>query len=548
MNKYTEGLEKVGNLYRLKEKVIATKKDLVETPDSIKESLKESLKEQVSEGLPIYSTYLIKLWAKKSFNKNGRNYSKVFSKVLNESKVTIGFVDHPEDGEESYKNVVLVGKNPCIIYDEETGEEWLAVYVTLVGRPHGENCEAVLEAGGFIEFSSSALGDVDTEGYVLEDGFFLERYSDIVVNSSNAQLFFKNKEEPRDTSPKADTTLYDYREEDNKVKKENLTILDKDKPNLKENVMPDNRLSEKSLELNIKSLIRDAEAKESLVERKEILESALSYAKDLTESTLANEITTKISDTEKAIHDLAEKGKSVDSLNESVSSLKEAKETLEAEIKTLKEEKVTLEENYNNLVTMYESKQFSASQKELLSNKKMKAVITSLKERATLKEKEMAKLEEKVKYLEALANTKVEADKVVALNEEVKRLMLENEELNTKVASLNESLRKTRRLVVAGRGSLAPKKEESVKEDKKEDLVEKRKPSFFNSKEVEIYFNALLEDDDSLMRFKNKFASFNSLKEAQKFRMNMDSLHEKAEKVESKDVSIDNILASKGYI
>lgn len=545
-NKFTEGLEKVGDRYRLREKVVVSNKDRVETPEPIREKIKE----QFGNDLPIFSSYLIKLWAENSFNKNGRNYRKVFRKVLDEQKVTIGFVDHPEDGEESYKDVVLVGKNPILKYDDETNENWLCVEITFVGKPYGENCEAILKAGGFVEFSSSALGDVDDEGYVLLDGFFLERYSDVVVNSSNGQLFFSQGEEPRDLSPKADTILYD--DNSNKVKEEKVTILSKDdnKNNpLKEKASMSDKISEKALELNIKSMIRDADSKESFVEKKELLESALSYADELTESTLSDDIKKKIEEATKSIHALAEKGKSVESLTESIKSLTEAKEALVEETENLKKEKVELEENYNSIVALFESKQYSASQKELLTNKKLNIALTSIKEKAKLKEKEISRLKEKVQYFEAMANSKVDANKVVALNETIKELLLENEKLNSKVAVLNESIVKNRRAMIQSR-------RESFSNDRKErgiPSVRESTPtneSTFNNKEVEIYYNALLEDDSSLKLYKDKFSRFASLKEAQRFRMNMgDSSDRASEDSNKEEVNLtEKILADKGYI
>jgi|GEM_PF-5975969 len=500
---------------RLRE-TISISKDTVVKKVPLKEKITESINGQE---LPIFGTYLIKLWAKNSFNKNGRNYKYVFDKVLRENKVTIGFVDHPEDGEESYKNVILVGKDPCMIVDEN-GEEWLAVYITLVGRPHGENCEAVLEAGGFIEFSSSALGEVDGSGYVLEDDFLLERYADVVVFSSNGQLFFKNHEEPREEKPDGET-LYDYRNESTK----NVTILNKGKESIKEKIMPD-KISEKALELNIKSLIRDADSKESLIERKELLSTALSYATDLTESTISSDIKKKIDETEKSIHDLAEKGKTVDSLTENISNLSESKDSLTKEIETLKAEKTSLEENYNNIVSLYESKQYSASQKELLANQKLSTVISNLREKNSRlvenNEKVIRKLKEKATYYEALANSKVDADKVVDLSEKLKIAMDENKELAEKVVALMETVKKLRM------SKLNRKVSESVRQPafKARSVVERIKENRnteFKNEEVETYFNALLTDDASLKEKKNDFAKCETLKEAQKLRMSMDT-------------------------
>lgn len=437
MNK--DNLEKVDNRYRLRES-LSINKDTIIKKHELKEKLTESV---LGHDLPIYGTYTIKLWAQNSFNRNGRNYRNVFNKILNENKVTIGFMDHPEDSkDESYRNVVLICKNPSIQFID--GENWLCVDVTLVGKPYGENCEAILETGGYLEFSSSALGDVDNDGYVIEDGFFLERYADIVVNSSNAQLYFKSKEEPREIPTLGDdNTLYDIKHEkveiNNKNDNENnnLTILKSDTLSEKtgEKTMSD-KLSEKSLELNIKSMVKDADAVSILSEKKQILETALSYAKELSDSSLAESIVNKIDGINQEVHSLAEKAKEVEPLQESVKSITEAKELIEKELNSIKEEKKILEENYNNIVTLYESKQFEASQNELAINKKLKEEVSTLTESiSTLKEKAKKLLKEK-EYFEALSNTLVEADKYVEAQEMIESLKEENELLKEKVREL----------------------------------------------------------------------------------------------------------------
>lgn len=474
-----DSLEKVGDVYRLRES-LSINKDTIIKKHELKEKLTESV---LGRDLPVYGTYTIKLWAQESFNRNGRNYRNVFSKILNENKVTIGFMDHPNDSkDESYKNVVLVCKNPSIQFID--GENWLCVDVTLIGKPYGENCEAILEAGGFLEFSSSALGDVDNDGYVLEDGFFLERYADIVVNSSNAQLYFKSKEEPREIPQLSDdNTLYDIKNEKNektekvetkeinidKNENNNLTILKSDTLSEKtgEKTMSD-KLSEKSLELNIKSMVKDADAVSILSEKKQILETALSYAKELSDGSLAESIESKIDLINTEVHTLAEKAKEIEPLQESVKSITEAKELVEKELEALKEEKKILEENYNNIVTLYESKQFEASQTELATNKKLKEEVSTLTESVSeLKEKAKKLLKEK-EYFEALSNTMIEADKYVQSQETIKQLKEENESLKEKVRELRVKTMKEKTIQVQPKVELRKEpKEQKVQESSK---------------------------------------------------------------------------------
>ena len=531
-NKFTEGCEKLPNgSYRLREKITVYSKDNIPTS----ENLKESIQDTNYSGLPIYGTYLVKIWSKNRLNKNGRSYVRVFEKVLKDQKVTIGFVDHPEDNEESYKNVILVSKNPQMIVDDN-GEEWLAVETTLIGRPHGENCEAVLQQGGFLEFSSSCLGDVDpSTGEVLLDGFLLERYNDVVVNSSNAQLFFKTKEEPRDiTSNKGDTQLYDNRDQ------EKVTILKDVDSKLEEKtgeISMSDKLSERALELNIKGMVKDADSKTNLLEKKETLLSALPYAEDLTDKALAETITKKINEVEEGIHALAEKGKDVDGLNTSITSLKETKETLEKEIASIKEEKTKVEENYNQLISLFETKQYRASQTELLTNKKLVALVESLKRENKRLDKRMKKAKEQALYFEALSNTKVEADFLIESSSQLKSVLVENEMLSTKVASIYETEKENRKKAIQEKRASFRETTSRVKE--KEDEVE------FRNNEVKVYFDILLEEEKVSQRDIGKYAKCRTLQEAQTLRMK-EPIHEKASV--SEVTGIDKILEEKGYI
>lgn len=471
---YTEDCKKISDgRYRLRESFSVSKDTIVETI-----ALKELTEKVDNVDLPIYGSYLVKIWAKDSKNKNKRNYSKVFNKVLAENKVTVGFIDHPKnDGDESYKDVVLVSKNPRMIFDEKTQEEWLAVEVTLVGKPYGENCEAVLQAGGFLEFSSSALGDVDSQGYVLEDGFFLERFCDIVVNSSNGQLFFSNKEEPKPVPSVQNQTLYDVKESvitetNNDI--ENLTILDKTADeisvNTGEKTMSD-KIHEKALELNIKSLIKDAEKESNLFERKKQLIDAREYAVSLPEATLVEQIDKSIADTDNSISELAEKGKDVGVLTENIKTLTEQKQVLETEVSTLKSDMTKLQENYDAIIKLYEDKQFEASNTELSANKKLNELVESLQKDLTATKNLLKEASEKRDYFEAMSNSKVEADDYVALKEKVKELSIENSTLKEKNVSLLENLRSLRRNIISERSIEKPKRFETKEEQDQYDEI-----------------------------------------------------------------------------
>jgi hypothetical protein len=456
MSIYTEGLKKLSDgRYRLIEKLTLDKNSIVKKVKLQEKKLTETINNQE---LPIYGTYLIKVWAKSSFNKNQRNYSNVFNKVLKENKTTIGFCGHPEDGEEDYKNVCLIAKNPILVTDDD-GEEWLAVEITLIGKPYGENFEAVLESGGFLEFSSAADGEVDDNGYVELDGFELLRWADIVVYSSNGQLFFKDKGNIEDIplSSKPDNVIYDKDDEEiqeqanskslNDLTENHLTIYKEEK----EINRMETKLLEKVLEANIRALIKDADKTDSLEEKKNILTNALENSIELSDKTLKESITSKLAETEKAILDLAEKGKKVGALEESVTTLSTEKDTLSKDIETLKKEKEDLETKYKTLTEMYESKQYASALEEIEDVKELKKInkeLTksnlSLKKEINKKEAEKKVLqsrsnliERKASIKEALANTKVDVEIVTSLKED-------NELLTQEVLDLKDTVRRLR--------------------------------------------------------------------------------------------------------
>jgi len=533
MNKYLEGCKKLPDgRYRLIEKLVISKDTIVK-----KIPLQEKTTTRLLEHeLPVFNTYTIKLWAKNSKNKNDRNYSLVFDSVIKENKVTIGFMDHPEDGAESYKDIVLVGKNPRILFDEETQEDWLCVDITFVGKPHGENCEAVLEAGGFIEFSSSALGDVDEDGYVLADGFFLERYADVVVNSSNGQLFYKTKEEPRSVPTKDTDLLYD----NNKVtEKKNITIY---KDTIKESIQTgektmNEKLNEKALELNIKSLIRDAEKVENLFEKKKQLEVAKEYAMNLTEATLANQISEMITTIDNSISELAEKGKDVHSLNETIENLNKEKQSLTEDIETLKKEKDKIQENYEALIKLYEDKQYESSENEMKINKMLNLKIKTLKGLLEKKNKEILKEKEKKSYFEALANSKVDTNEFIKLKNTVKALQEKLNESNSK----NVSLRKQNSELL-----------ETIQELRKKNIKEKRfnrvEPRFKTLAEKTQY-NRLIKEDESIDDDYDIETILKNKKESLKESTQDKPVYtEKEPQNNGDDNVVENILAQKGFI
>jgi len=479
MNKFTEGCTKIGNVYRLYEDVSITKASIIEKVKV--EKLTESINGQE---LPIYGTYTIKIWNvdPNDRNKNGRNYSKIAQKVLKENKITVGLMNHPDKGLGDPKDIFAVEKNPRII------ENWLCVDITFVGE-HGAKCAAILEAGGPLEFSSSCLGDVDYNGYVIEEGFDVERWADRVFGPSNGlSLFIENDKIKEDEAKMLHEEDNKKELEDNNKLEETLTIINKDNG---EKRMSD-KLLETTLTININGMIKEAAKTESFSERKAILENALLASEELTNKSLKETIEKEIVKVNEEIHALAEKGKAVPALEGNVQTLTESieavkKEKIEevakvtSELEAVKKEKEELEATHKTLVEMYENKEYEAGQKVVDINKSLSKTVSILRNRIN-------KLSEKVNYFEALSNTKVDADVVIALKE-----------TNNKLAKKTQILER----------SLTEKETKVNKEE-------------FRNSEVEEYFNSLVEKDSSIEKAKNRFINCSSLREAQVIRMNLD--------------------------
>jgi len=516
-NIYTKGCKQLEDKrYRLYENFILDSTRIVEKKaiDKLEESIN-------GQNLPIYGSYTIKLWEQQGKNLNKRNYRKVFEKVIKENKVTVGLMNHPDDVGD-VRDVFAVERNPRII------EGWLCVDLTFVGE-HGKLCEAILQAGGPLEFSSSAIGDVDYSGDVLIEGFELERWADRVFVASNGLSLFLNKEDslPEAVALSSGNSLVENVQNQNI---EDVTIL---KEEIGEKIMPDNKVAESLLLLNIKRMIKDAEKTENLSEKKAILESALTYSNELTDKSLFDNVSTLIGVVDKDIHLLAEKGKSVDSLTESMKTLQEEKDKVTIELETTKKAFDELQESYKVLVEMYENKQYESGSKELEVNKQLNDVVVSLRE--TIK-----KLETEKDYFEAMSNTKVDADYVVALREECNLYKNQIHELKRQMkekvlSEKKDSLRSTKDIEeIAKKYKEEPKKEEDTSFEKK-----------FLNEEVQDYFNDLVSKDDTIKNYTRKFSRFSTLKEAQSFIMNLEKETPLQESKKDKN-GIGSYLAEKG--
>lgn len=502
---YTEGCEQVGKFFRFHEKILFSQDSIEKLP--ISEKLTEAVN---GSDLPVYGAYEIKIWNENK-NLNKRNYHRVIDQVIKENKVTLGFVNHPKEGEEDPARIYSVQKNP------KRKNGWLVVEMYLVGD-YGKLAESVLRVGGPICVSSSALGDVDpqTGDVIPGDNFILERYGDWVWGPSNGAYQFlddivvESKEKlPENIDTAQKNKITEQEEEKVTIYKDN---------NKGEDSMSD-KLIETNLTWNIRALLKECEKVPTLAEQKALLETALEAAQHLTDKSLYDEIAKKIRENKEQTESLAEKGKSVEALQveigdhlRNINTLQEKTVSLEEKVSTLLKEKEDLAKEHETLIKMYEEKQFDASETEKKTVEDLNETIKLMKSRTEFLKKKIAFLNEKRDYFEALSNTKVDAEHIVKAKQESIDLQKKNKLLEKKL-----QFRKT----------LSEKKEtpqEAPKEAPKKPLVEVKKEEIkFVSKEVQEYFNRILEKDATIKDNEKEYASCETLREAQILRMHSKS-------------------------
>lgn len=454
--KFLEGCERLddGRL-RIREKIQIA-------PIKSKDSVTEKIILEGKEILP-KRKYTFLIW-NNEFNGNGRNYKYVIPRVIKENRPTFTLADHPLDGEEADSvRICGCGKNYRIV------DGWLACDWYPLGEL-GNKIADGFDLGVPSLVSSSVLGCLDDNGYVIDDdGFFLERICDIIIDfPSNGVFQYKDHMDSMGDGYKFTTiSANGFSETLNK----NLTILsNSDKKfveNKGENIMADNdELIQQSMILNIKSMIKDADNAESPFDKKETLVSAESFAKKLDDSSLHDEIVKKIEDVDDEIKKLSAKGLQTDDLAEKVNALNDENEKLKDEIEKLTDEKNKIERKFKTLTDMYDEEQYKASETELektemleKENKALKGKVGMLENR--IKQNERI-FEGKIKKIEADANTKVDAETVIEFKDKI-------EQLEDEVSKLKSRLKKSEIALKKANGDLSDANDEleNVKKAKK---------------------------------------------------------------------------------
>lgn len=500
------------------------------------------------------SCYLIPIWKLDEENLNGRKYSRSLAeKIVKENKVTVSLDSHPED--DNYvpviADVIAIGKDPVI----KDGILW--AYAYFVSEEVDKKVHRMLDLGFPLQQSSSGLGEVDYNNVVITETYDLERYFDFLVQDSSYQVYTtKENEIITDKPQKMESTdikesikesieekiiepvLEKLEESKKEYLKENVTISNIGKSiNIKEKTMAEN----KSLRLNVKSLIREAKAKEDLSEKNILLKEAFGAIKNESGfEDMKKDIVLLLKETDLSISNLAKKGKTVDSVTSKYNESAKEAVALKAEREIFVGK---IQESANKL------KQVSATAKDLA--KKFKEASTKFKENSDKNKDAFNKLKESAianaKLIES--NAKLVEKSIIALDlikERYNTLEFRNEALARKVEQLiNENNKKDREIRRMSRQNEAQEpRSRSVRESVNEDSYNTEMPDEYKqTEEVTRYYEDTVRRKPYLARFKEKILNSKTVQDAmyRVLQIDGDDFDEKAGKHNSINESIEKI-------
>jgi len=497
-------------MQRLQEKFIISKESINKLP------LTEGLEIEEKDGkkLKCRAAYEIPVWRLDEKNLNNRVYSsKLAEKVIKEKNTTLGLANHPTE-EADVTMSFAVEKNPHI------KENVFYVDAYLVGQ-HGELAKEIIEAGGEIGLSSSALGDVDKDGNVLTEGFTVERFADWVDNPSYQVFVGQNGNLEGKLKPKKEENVKDFIKNGTNIKEhitveENLNfvstnIIDKENKNMSNKEDKKLSIEEKNLRLGVKNLFEKAESKNDLQEKLNAYHEVVEYCDgvDIAED-YVNQANSKIEEIQKEIYELANKGKELDQVKES--SEKTLNETKE-ELNKLKEDHNLLAEKYDRAVELLEKmKEREKKLKELyeisLAEKNGMVTAGEYKELQVFteeKENEIDELKEEVSKL------KKKLKKYIGESVKGKEKPSEKQEAEDKDKDKDDKKKKKD----------DDEEEEMEPEDEKGDVKDDDKKEegifdFRNNKDVERYYEDLVEENSNVEKIKDDILQCKTLFEAQR--------------------------------
>lgn len=399
MERITEG--RYAGLYSLEENFIVTP-DGYKKVDKVEEQVVQITEKGESKSFKCEGIYTFPISRPNKKNLNERIYtSKLWEKVIKEKQAdnSYGLIDHPE-GDGSFKDAFCVWRNVHFSPDRK-----LVLADAYLFGDHGKQVKAALEAGGKVGLSTVGYGDFkDDDSTIDENTYKLERVADFVLNPSyevfgelsdqkeavhtgeivqldhgvEAKVISVNGNKNVIKTSNGKTYTVDTKELEKGIVvefKEQETPLQEKKVILMKKKNSVQSLEEKNFRLNIGNLIKEAEAKEKLVDKLEAFSEILDYfdegmmAPDLQE-TIENRM--KEIDTE--IKQFAEKGTKLDEVTTSLINSNKEREDIAEELKKIKEENSLLSEQVDALAELSDSlKVYANKAKEMYEFQKAKS-------------------------------------------------------------------------------------------------------------------------------------------------------------------------------
>lgn len=484
-------------------------------PEEIKKApIEESHKSFLTEGktYECLAAYTMPISRPGEKNLNGRIYSeKLWENVLEkkQGEGQYGLMDHPQN-EGSTKDRWCVWHNLRFSEDHK-----LILCDAYLFGYWGEQVNEGMKAGGSVGISTVGLGEfLEDETNVNPDTYDLERPGDFVLDPSYE--VFGTIEDKIDSISEEKPV----KEDNTVVSKKKTTIkIEEDK---KELPMGMTKIEEKNFRLQIKNFMKEAAAKEDLHEKKKEYTEILSYFEEGVAPSLKKEIEEKVTDINKEIQELTDKGLQLDNAQKEKEDLKKSTDEKDAMIEGLKKELEEVKGHYTDATELCDSLK--------VYSQKMTDKIKEKEEALRIKEAEKNGMISASEYKEAIAYIEKLEKEVSVLKEENQELkedllyaerMLESEDVEPK-----EKVQKIREKIV-------------VKEPIKE------KVSFRNDDEVMAYYKDILYLNPKVSQIKEDILKCKTVLEAQKKYLNLKATLEEDINYSPRDP---NRIVSEGFI
>lgn len=465
----------------------------------------------------VLAKWEIPVWRLGKKNLNGRTYKeslgKRVEKVYKET-MTANLADHP-DKDGSVKDILSVSGNPHV----REGILW--VDSVIVDEVFEKKLEKMVEAGYGLGVSSSVMGDVDSDGNVLDESVELDRWYDWVLSPSYE--VYATKECKKESVEQKETI------------EEKITI-----DNIKESKsMSDEKrqkLYEKSMRDNLNKILEDADKKEVISEKILAFEEAATFVSDDFLPDMKKAIEEKIVTLKADSLVLAEKGKTVDSLNEKI-------ELTESEKKALTE-KITLLENDNKALT----EKYETSCKLLDETKEYANNAVVLLESADAETGSKFSAREYLEIVESLEKTNTEKsafkEKIAELEQKLTKVTNFKNQYKEKVAVLEKKISEMEVVLDAYQAEpeVIPEDEDTYNTDDFDygnysdaPIEDELDLDIGNDDEVEDYYNDLVDSDQRYEAVKKEILKCKTVLEAQRTALRLKNLVEGQEKRKIKE-------------